>query len=250
MVGGSDSVPSDRSRCIGRRISFGSESAGETSPGETVVVAVTRLLTVEDASVLSELLRRNRAFLAPWQPLRPNSFYTLEGQQESVAQALTSHEAGNSLPLVIVDQSVQVVGTITLQSIIRGAFQSCSVDRLTATCARMARPLRSPRVTRVPRYYGPVRPCASHQLLNPSQFHLLGALAVPAGYLPRPEHRGDRFPRSARTPGLRSRRLHAGHHLANQQAPARLVPGQRLDPGFDVVDTLTTLHRTVRFRSP
>jgi ribosomal-protein-alanine N-acetyltransferase len=88
---------------------------------------VTRLLTVEDASVLSELLRRNRAFLAPWQPLRPNRFYTLEGQQESVAQALTSHEAGNSLPLVIVDQRAQVVGAITLQSIIRGAFQSCSV---------------------------------------------------------------------------------------------------------------------------
>jgi ribosomal-protein-alanine N-acetyltransferase len=133
VVGGSDSVPSDRSRCIGHRIWFGSESAGGTSPGaidaggETVVVAVTRLLTIDDAPVLSELLRRNRAFLAPWQPLRPDGFYTLEGQQESVAQALTSHEAGNSLPLVIVDQSAQVVGTITLQLITRGAFQSCSV---------------------------------------------------------------------------------------------------------------------------
>ncbi len=57
-------------------------------------------------------------------------------------------------------------------------------------------------------------------------------------------------PRSARTPGLCSRRLHAGHRLASQQAPARLIPEQRLDPGFDVIDTLTTRHRTVRFRSP
>jgi len=92
-----------------------------------VEVTVTRLHTVDDAPVLSEVLCRNRAFLAPWLPLRPDGFYTVEGQQESVAQALVQHEAGNSLPLVIVDHRVQVAGTITLQSIIRGAFQSCSV---------------------------------------------------------------------------------------------------------------------------
>jgi len=90
-------------------------------------VAVTRLLTLDDAPVLTDLLRGNRAFLAPWQPLRPDGFYTVEGQQESVAQALLQHEAGSSLPLVIVDHRARAVGTITLQSIIRGAFQSCSV---------------------------------------------------------------------------------------------------------------------------
>jgi ribosomal-protein-alanine N-acetyltransferase len=101
-----------------------------------VVVAVTRLLTVNDAPVLSKLLRRNRAFLAPWQPSRPDGFYTLEGQQEGVAQALRQHEAGNSRPLVIVDDRAQVVGTITLQSIIRGAFQSCSVGYWLAETAQ------------------------------------------------------------------------------------------------------------------
>lgn len=90
-------------------------------------VTVTRLLTVDDAPVLSELLRGNREFLAPWQPLRPDGFYTVEGQQESVAHALVQHESGNSLPLVIVDHRSRLAGTITLQSIIRGAFQSCSV---------------------------------------------------------------------------------------------------------------------------
>jgi len=89
-------------------------------------VTVTRLLTADDAPVLSELLRRNRAFLAPWQPLRPEEFYTVNGQQESVAQTLIQHEAGNCLPLVVMDRA-EVVGTITLESIIRGAFQSCSV---------------------------------------------------------------------------------------------------------------------------
>jgi hypothetical protein len=48
-------------------------------------------------------------------------------------------------------------------------------------------------------------------------------------------------PRSAPAPEPGSRHLCAGHHLANQQAPARLIPGQQLDPGFDVADTLSTL---------
>jgi hypothetical protein len=46
--------------------------------------------------------------------------------------------------------------------------------------------------------------------------------------------RGDRFPRSMQEPRPRSRHLHAGHHLANQQAPARLIPELQSIPGFDV----------------
>jgi hypothetical protein len=46
--------------------------------------------------------------------------------------------------------------------------------------------------------------------------------------------RGDRFPRSMQEPRPRSRHLHAGHHLANQQAPARLIPGLQSIPGFGV----------------
>jgi hypothetical protein len=46
--------------------------------------------------------------------------------------------------------------------------------------------------------------------------------------------RGDRFPRSMQEPRPRSRHLHAGHRLTNQQAPARLIPGLQSIPGFDV----------------
>ncbi len=90
-------------------------------------MAVTRLLAIDDASVLGELMRRNRAFLAPWQPLRSERYYTDQWQRESVTQVLRQHEAGGCVPLVILDEQNLVVGTITLQSIIRGAFQSCSV---------------------------------------------------------------------------------------------------------------------------
>ena len=88
-------------------------------------------------------------------------------------------------------------------------------------------------------------PLCPASVLSPSQFPPLGVLP-PAGRGPTAQasrHRGDRFPRSAPEPGPSSRHLHAGHRLASQQAPARLIPGQRLDPGFDAIDTLSTRHQ-------
>lgn len=88
---------------------------------------VTRLLAPDDAPVLAELLRANRGFLAPWQPLRTEAYFSDEGQREVVSKALEQHELRQSVPRVILDGTERVVGMITLQSIIRGAFQSCSV---------------------------------------------------------------------------------------------------------------------------
>ncbi len=56
-------------------------------------------------------------------------------------------------------------------------------------------------------------------------------------------HRSRRFPRSELKPMLRSRRLHAGHHLDSKQVSSRLIPGQRPPPGFDDIPTLSTLYQ-------
>jgi ribosomal-protein-alanine N-acetyltransferase len=90
-------------------------------------VRITRPLRLNDAAALSDVLSANRAFLAPWQPLRPDTYYGVDGQREAIAKALKQHDADVAVPLVIEDHSGALVGTITLQSIIRGAFQSCSV---------------------------------------------------------------------------------------------------------------------------
>jgi hypothetical protein len=69
----------------------------------------------------------------------------------------------------------------------------------------------------------------------------------------RPQPRGDRFTRSAQEPGPRSRHLHAGHRLANRQALARLIPGHKSSPGFDVTRFLSTRHQWfayARLRDP
>ena len=105
-------------------------------------------------------------------------------------------------------------------------------------------PLRSARITRPHRYYETVRPCAPHRYSAPRRFRCSGcSLSPTAGQHPAGPYRGDRFPRSVPEPEPSSRHLYAGHHLASQQAPARLVPGQQRDPGFDDIDTLSTLHQ-------
>src|ERR1700693_2329702 len=44
-------------------------------------------------------------------------------------------------------------------------------------------------------------------------------------------------------PGSDSRHLNAGRHAGSKRISPALIPGQRLLPGFDVVLTLSTLHR-------
>ncbi len=86
-----------------------------------------RLITLDDAPVLAELLRVNRDFLAPWEPIRPDDYFTADGQRSVIATALEQHERGVKVPHVILDDSGRVVGRITLYEIVRGPFQSGSL---------------------------------------------------------------------------------------------------------------------------
>lgn len=88
------------------------------------MTVTTRLATLDDVPVLAELVRVNRDFLAPWEPVREDSYFTVTGQHIVISDALDRHKQGTTLPNVILD-SGRVVGRITLNSIERGPFQSC-----------------------------------------------------------------------------------------------------------------------------
>jgi [ribosomal protein S5]-alanine N-acetyltransferase len=88
---------------------------------------LTRLIAVADAPALAELLRANRDFLAPWDPIRPEHYFTADGQRAAIDDVLVRHSQGSVLPHVIVDGDDRVVGRITLNGIVRGPFQSCSM---------------------------------------------------------------------------------------------------------------------------
>ena len=85
-----------------------------------------RMIAVEDAAPLANLVRVNREFLAPWEPIRPEEYFTADGQLGGIEEALEHYERGMLLPYVIVDHD-QIVGRVTLSNVIRGAFQSCNL---------------------------------------------------------------------------------------------------------------------------
>ena len=88
---------------------------------------MTRLVSRDDAAALAALLTDNREFLAPTDPYRAESYYSVAGQDELIEDLLAKRAAGTLLPHVILDDRGLVVGRITLNEIVRGPFQSCSV---------------------------------------------------------------------------------------------------------------------------
>jgi ribosomal-protein-alanine N-acetyltransferase len=89
-------------------------------------MSMVRLMAVDDARALAELLRANREFLAPWEPTRAKEFFTTTGQREAINHALIEHVRGITVPNVILNDG-RVVGRVTLSNIVRGPFQSCNL---------------------------------------------------------------------------------------------------------------------------
>jgi [ribosomal protein S5]-alanine N-acetyltransferase len=98
-------------------------------------VIATRLVTLDDAARIARLLTDSQAFLARWEPVRGEEYFTPEGQRAFIEAALDGFRRGTSVPHVILDDSGQVAGRITLNSIVRGPFQSCSVGYWVAAAA-------------------------------------------------------------------------------------------------------------------
>ena len=110
----------------------------------------TRLVTLADAGEITEMVRANREFLAPWEPSRDDDWFTTERQRDGIRALLVEHDRGTCLPHVILDEDGRLVGRITLSGIVRGPFQSGSLGyfvsaeangrgRATAAVGRMVR---------------------------------------------------------------------------------------------------------------
>ncbi|WP_335939048.1 GNAT family N-acetyltransferase [Streptomyces sp. PTD5-9] len=86
-----------------------------------------RPATPDDAASLAAALTRSRAFMRPWEPVRPEAFYTEQGQRERLAGVLADREAGRSMPWVLADEQDRAVGGFTLSNIVLGPFCSASL---------------------------------------------------------------------------------------------------------------------------
>jgi ribosomal-protein-alanine N-acetyltransferase len=86
-----------------------------------------RLVVPGDDEELTELQVRNREFLAPWEPVRENDYFTMAGQRTDIEVALARHARGEAMPWVVMDDDGAIAGRLTLSGIVRGPFQSCTM---------------------------------------------------------------------------------------------------------------------------
>jgi ribosomal-protein-alanine N-acetyltransferase len=85
-----------------------------------------RLVQPDDAGPLAALLVRSRAALAPWDPLRPEAYFTEAGQLRGIVEALRVHAGGASYPGVVVVGG-HPAGRVNLNNVVRGAFESADL---------------------------------------------------------------------------------------------------------------------------
>ncbi|MGT2426410.1 GNAT family N-acetyltransferase [Amnibacterium kyonggiense] len=86
-----------------------------------------RPLVPADAEEIARLQTANRAFLAPWDAIRPDAFYTATGQAVEVERIIAREADGTAVGRAILDDGGLLAGVIRLNGITRGAFESCSV---------------------------------------------------------------------------------------------------------------------------
>jgi [ribosomal protein S5]-alanine N-acetyltransferase len=82
-----------------------------------------RPVTLDDAARLADVLRANREFLAPWDPIRDDGYFTEDGQRELIRSALDSPASGPH----VIELDGRVVGRVNLNNVVRGPFQSSSI---------------------------------------------------------------------------------------------------------------------------
>lgn len=80
-----------------------------------------RLLRRSDVGRLRAAYEVNREHLAPWEPVRGDEFFTDEVQTVSVQAKLDQYAQGIQFPWVLLAGN-RIVGTITLNDVVRGSF--------------------------------------------------------------------------------------------------------------------------------
>ena len=76
-----------------------------------------------DAPAFARAYQRNRAHLEPWDPIRPESFWTAEGQQGVVADTLQAAEEGRGYAYALWHGD-EIVGRAMLTHIVRAPLES------------------------------------------------------------------------------------------------------------------------------
>jgi ribosomal-protein-alanine N-acetyltransferase len=85
-----------------------------------------RPLEVGDAELLARMYAAEREFLTPFDPPRPESFFTVDGQRADL-EALVRERAEDRLYKFLIEADGTAAGTISVSRIARGPFQNAGL---------------------------------------------------------------------------------------------------------------------------
>ncbi|MFI6425563.1 GNAT family N-acetyltransferase [Promicromonospora sp. NPDC050880] len=83
-----------------------------------------RELTKDDAVAVAHAYIRNREHLAPWDPARPEEFWTEQWHKDRLWVQVLANTNGNALYTVLEAPDGEIVGRLNLTDIVRGAFEN------------------------------------------------------------------------------------------------------------------------------
>ncbi|MBW9204412.1 GNAT family N-acetyltransferase [Mumia sp. zg.B17] len=81
-----------------------------------------RSVTPDDAPALAAAYLRNRAHLAPWEPVRGDGFFAVDEQARRLHSRVASDARGESITAVVVDGADAVVASVNVNDIVRAVF--------------------------------------------------------------------------------------------------------------------------------
>lgn len=85
-----------------------------------------RIATLDDADGLVDAYVRSWDHLKPWEPDRPDSWFTPAGQRERLTRLLEQHKNGRTVPWILAEGD-RIVGAITLNDLVPGPFRSAAL---------------------------------------------------------------------------------------------------------------------------
>lgn len=94
--------------------------------------AYLRPLSLTDTNTLLRLRVANREFLAPFEPLRNERFYTLEGQREQIEASMSEWDSDRGYGFGIFTFDEEMVGRVALSNVVRGAWQNTTLGYFVA----------------------------------------------------------------------------------------------------------------------
>jgi ribosomal-protein-alanine N-acetyltransferase len=84
------------------------------------------VLSDQQAPLLRDYNLRNRAHLAPWEPVRSERYFTLEETRLRIATMRELFDLGQALHLAVLDaDGGRMIASCNFSNIVRGAFQAC-----------------------------------------------------------------------------------------------------------------------------